>query len=127
MVQGSPPWYGSGLLIVVFIYPGLWLGLFGASAWFGQNFQIKGFELLGLGLINGFINGGDMNNLAPFLIRAEPAVKIPKIVVYWQLFIPFSLYIFFNFKFDGLNKPWPFDLWVAQRKRFLHNDSKRLD
>ncbi|MBU0681233.1 MAG: hypothetical protein KKD73_07415 [Proteobacteria bacterium] len=100
-------------------------GFFGAITRFGQNFQIKRFELLRFGLINAFVNGGQMNNLTACLISTVPAVKIPKINFFRKLLVPFSFYIFFDFKFDGFNKPGHFDLWVGQLKRFLHSGSTR--
>ena len=88
----------------------LFLGFFAAIPGFGENFQIKGFELLCFGLGNGLINGGEMNHFTPCFVNTVPAIKIPKIDIRGKNLPAFSFDIFFNFMLDGFNQPGNFDL-----------------
>jgi hypothetical protein len=103
----------------------LLLGSLASNARFDQNFQIKGLKLFCFGLRNRLINGRQMNNLTACFISPVAAVKIPKIYGVRKRLPAFSLYLLFNFVFDGFDKPWNFDLWVGHFKSFFHGDSNR--
>jgi len=90
---------------------------------FGQDFQIKRFELFFFGLGYGLVNVGNMNPFTVCFIGTEPAVKIPKIDFGGQRLSTLSLQVFFNFMFDGFNQPWHLDLWMGQLESFFHNDN----